>query len=162
MRAGKPIWFFSHFFFWQHQSHTKEEQNSKKHFVLISKPAMTKIQTLVPSLKVVLPSTETGGCLQTMLQIRAWDFVHQCHQCYTSTLLDGLLRFSWSAIGQRSSGRTARNPGRKNDNCELERIFSVSRFLTCHLLVSTYPKVMRLTNRQIGTRAITEDTYLRL
>lgn len=49
---------------------------------------------------------------------------------------------------------------KKNDNGERECIFSVADFSTCPLLVSTYQEVMRLTNRNLGTRTVLEDTIL--
>jgi cytochrome P450 len=42
-----------------------------------------------------------------------------------------------------------------------ECIFNITKFSTaCPLLVSTYQEVMRVTNRQLGTRTVLEDTYL--
>jgi cytochrome P450 len=50
---------------------------------------------------------------------------------------------------------------RKDVKGQRECIFYVTKFSTaCPLLVSTYQEVMRLTNRQMGTRTILEDTYL--
>lgn len=50
---------------------------------------------------------------------------------------------------------------RKDAMGRRECIFNVAKFSTaCPLLVSTYQEVMRLTNRQMGTRTVLEDTYL--
>jgi cytochrome P450 len=50
---------------------------------------------------------------------------------------------------------------RKDTNFQRECIFNVAKFSTvCPLLVSTYQETMRLTNRQMGTRTVVEDTYL--
>lgn len=49
----------------------------------------------------------------------------------------------------------------EDSNGQRECIFSVAKFSTeCPLLVSTYQEVMRMTNRQLGTRTVIEDTYL--
>ncbi|KFY30409.1 hypothetical protein V494_08160 [Pseudogymnoascus sp. VKM F-4513 (FW-928)] len=50
---------------------------------------------------------------------------------------------------------------KKDSNGQRECIFSVSKFSAeCPLLVSTYQEVMRMTNRQLGTRTVIEDTLL--
>jgi cytochrome P450 len=49
----------------------------------------------------------------------------------------------------------------KDANGQRECIFSVAKFSAeCPLLVSTYQEVMRMTNRQLGTRTVIEDTHL--
>jgi cytochrome P450 len=47
------------------------------------------------------------------------------------------------------------------DDGKRECVFNITKFGTdCPLLVSVYQEVMRMTNRQQGTRTVIEDTYL--
>lgn len=49
----------------------------------------------------------------------------------------------------------------KDAHGQRECVFQPTKFsATCPLLISTYQEVMRMTNRQLGTRTVLEDTYI--